>query len=66
LVRNHKERLGAREDAEELFIDPFFEGVDFGKLRKKEIEAPYKFEKDKPFKYFDQRLINGKSVKDTP
>lgn len=44
-------------DAEEIFEHPFFEGIDFQSMELKQIQPPYQFDQDKPFKFFDQKLI---------
>ncbi len=42
LVKNQKERLGAKEGFEEIKKHPFFKGVDFKALEEKKVEAPFK------------------------
>jgi hypothetical protein len=42
LDRNPANRIGAKGDVNEIINHPFFKDVDFDKLQKKLIEAPYK------------------------
>lgn len=42
LNRNPKHRLGAKDDARELKIHPFFDGIDWDALLRKEIPPPFK------------------------
>ena len=42
MVKNQKERFGAKEGFEEIKKHPFFKGVDFKALEEKKIEAPFK------------------------
>jgi len=42
LDRNPLTRLGSQNDVFDIISHPFFEGIEFDKLCKKEIEAPYK------------------------
>lgn len=42
LHRNQNERLGSKKDVLEIIGHPWFADIDFAKLCKKEIEAPYK------------------------
>ncbi len=41
LDRNPATRLGYSTDVKEILSHPFFQGIDFDALRKKELEAPY-------------------------
>ena len=42
LSRDASDRLGSKKDVIEIIQHPWFEEIDFEKLCKKELEAPYK------------------------
>ena len=41
LVRDPEKRLGSKEDAKELTRHPFFEGIDWQKLYRREYKPPF-------------------------
>lgn len=69
LNRDPSKRLGHKNDCEEIKIHPFFEGIDWEKLDKKEYKPPFNpgVESDLDLKNFDPQFLNeplGESVMD--
>ena len=52
--------MGSKGDAEEILDHPFFKGIDFDKLLRKEIEPPYKPKMKSNFdlSHFDEKYVN--------
>jgi len=42
LDRKPSDRLGFKDDVNEVINHPFFKDIDFSKLQRREIPAPYK------------------------
>lgn len=41
LIKDKRNRLGQRNDMDEVLTHPFFAGLDMGKLLQKKIDAPF-------------------------
>ncbi len=61
LNRNPKHRLGAKRDAQELKEHPFFDGIDWDALARKEITPPFKpvVESDESVNNFDPEFTSA-------
>lgn len=61
LNRNPKHRLGAQRDAQELKEHPFFAGMDWVRLGRKQVEPPFKpeVESDESTACFDTEFTNA-------
>lgn len=61
LNRNPKHRLGAKRDAQELKAHPFFNGIDWDALARKEITPPFKpiVESDESVNNFDPEFTSA-------